>query len=79
MLPSTFNSWNTKNQIPMGRVWWRTLVVPALKRREEGGLPQVRGQPELYSETLSEKNKIKKVKYPINGKVSMVWIILIIA
>jgi hypothetical protein len=38
-------------------VWWVTPVIPALRRLLAEG-PQVQGQPELHSETLSQKNKL---------------------
>jgi hypothetical protein len=39
-----------------GRTWWRTPLIPALRRQRQADF-WVRGQPGLYRETLSWKNK----------------------
>jgi hypothetical protein len=43
------------------KIWSRhTLVTPVLRRLNHKQIP---GQPELYSKTLSQKNKKKKKDY----------------
>jgi hypothetical protein len=46
------------------QVWWHTPVIPALQQ-----LRQIKGQPELSSETLSQKFKKEKRKksYSMKG------------
>jgi hypothetical protein len=39
-------------------VWWNTPVIPALGKLKQED-PELRDQPELYSKTLSQKQKKK--------------------
>jgi hypothetical protein len=52
-------SWTTAVKTSLSPAWWNTSVISALRRLRQGGL-RVSGQPELYSETLSQKKKMQK-------------------
>jgi hypothetical protein len=58
------------NKISSCQEWWRTPLIPALRRQKQADF-WVRGQPGLQSEFQDSQNQKKKKKKNLGSQVSL--------